>query len=232
MLGSAQWYESSNDCVPNLSHYKNDCWVCSGHVYSVIFWSRGRAFTLNPVFKEDEDEPIRWEIDSTLGDESQPDYDPGLGFTRGNVPYEQLEDKVPILAGSFTGWRYRKMVPLHEFTRARDKDFIDPEERCIIENKVKRRYIRKINSTMEKKSDATKPSAFGLNKDVSGDNNENEESSDGDNYNKRELAHIAVKEVTEEQRYRVKWQTLFKQFMRYKKPFVINSQVYENINDK
>jgi hypothetical protein len=34
----------------------------------------------------------------------------------GNLPYEKLEEKVPYLTGSFTGWRYKKMIPLHLFT--------------------------------------------------------------------------------------------------------------------
>jgi len=35
---------------------------------------------------------------------------------KGNLPYEELEDKIPYLAGSFSGWRYKKMIPLHHFT--------------------------------------------------------------------------------------------------------------------
>jgi hypothetical protein len=30
----------------------------------------------------------------------------GLGHAEGAVPYDELEDRVPYLAGSFTGWRY------------------------------------------------------------------------------------------------------------------------------
>jgi hypothetical protein len=44
MPGSAQWYEAGNRIVPRKTHYKNDCWICEKHVYSVIFWSRGRAY--------------------------------------------------------------------------------------------------------------------------------------------------------------------------------------------
>ena len=43
----------------------------------------------------------------------------------GNLPYEKLEDKVPLICGSFTGWRYRKMIPLHEFTMIIDKNRAD-----------------------------------------------------------------------------------------------------------
>jgi hypothetical protein len=46
---------------------------------------------------------------------------PGLGFENGNLPYESLKDKVPYIAGSFTGWRYKSMRPLHEWTREVDK---------------------------------------------------------------------------------------------------------------
>ena len=33
--------------------------------------------------------------------------EPGLGFVDGNLSYDELQDKVPYLAGSFTGWRYK-----------------------------------------------------------------------------------------------------------------------------
>ena len=29
---------------------------------------------------------------------------------------------MPLIAGSFTGWRYRSMMPLHEFCRIIDKE--------------------------------------------------------------------------------------------------------------
>jgi len=45
---------------------------------------------------------------------------PGIGFVRGDLPYDQLEEKLPYLAASFTGWRYKQMIPLHEFTKSLD----------------------------------------------------------------------------------------------------------------
>jgi hypothetical protein len=48
--GSAQWYESSNAAIPNAQHYKHQCWLCDGHVYGVIFWSRKDGFRLGPLF--------------------------------------------------------------------------------------------------------------------------------------------------------------------------------------
>jgi hypothetical protein len=39
-----------------------------------------------------------------------------LGFVDGSVPYSQLMDRSPYIAGSFTGWRYKRMMPIHEFT--------------------------------------------------------------------------------------------------------------------
>ena len=32
-----------------------------------------------------------------------------------NVPYSELSDKVPFVCGSFTGWKYRRMLNLEEF---------------------------------------------------------------------------------------------------------------------
>lgn len=34
------------------------------------------------------------------------DLGPGLGHADGTVDYDELEDRVPYLSGSFTGWRY------------------------------------------------------------------------------------------------------------------------------
>jgi len=70
-------------------HYKNNCWLCEGHVYSVIFWSRGRAYRLNPIFKNQEAEPIRWEVDNISQEEKD---DPGLGHVTGALPYDELEN--------------------------------------------------------------------------------------------------------------------------------------------
>ena len=50
MPGSGQWYESSDISVPNSQHYKHDCWVCEGHVYSCLFWSKKHAFQIGPLF--------------------------------------------------------------------------------------------------------------------------------------------------------------------------------------
>ena len=46
----------------------------------------------------------------------------GLGFTDGAKPYSDLEDQSPYICGSFTGWRYKKMMPLHEFSMILAKD--------------------------------------------------------------------------------------------------------------
>jgi len=40
----------------------------------------------------------------------------------GNLDYNELSDRQPYITGSFTGWRYKKMIPLHEFTKQMDKD--------------------------------------------------------------------------------------------------------------
>ena len=51
--------------------------------------------------------------------------DPGLGYEKA-ATYDELEDRVPYLVGSFTGWRYKKMIKLSEFTKMNDKQFVDP----------------------------------------------------------------------------------------------------------
>ena len=80
------------------------------------------AYRLQPILNAEQTEPIRFEID-------QVEVLPGeLEFDNGHVSYEDLENKQPYLAGSFTGWRYRKMKLLHEYTAAmtkRPRDFLE-----------------------------------------------------------------------------------------------------------
>ena len=49
MPGSGMWYESSK-LITYKPHYKSDCWICDRHVYSLIFWSKGMAYKLDPIF--------------------------------------------------------------------------------------------------------------------------------------------------------------------------------------
>jgi hypothetical protein len=62
---------------------------------------------------------------------------PGLGFSIGNLSYEELDDRVPYLTGSFTGWRYKKMIPIHEFTKMIDTTAKDPLEEAYNTDKIK-----------------------------------------------------------------------------------------------
>ena len=89
MPGTGQWYQSSNSTIPILKHYKNSCWLCEGHIYSIIFWSRGRAYRLNPIFRGKETDPIRWEVDN-ISEEDK--LDPGLGFINGALSYAEMDD--------------------------------------------------------------------------------------------------------------------------------------------
>ena len=109
--GSGQWYESSKNAVACKPHYKNECWFCEGHVYSIIFWSKGMCYKLNPILPKDKTEQIRYEIDSDFG----PSEDEDIMYTNGNLKYSALEDQVPYLCASFTGWRYMKMYELQKF---------------------------------------------------------------------------------------------------------------------
>ena len=87
MPGSGMWYESSNAvaCPP---HYKNNCWICDGHVYSVIFWSKGMAYKLDPLFDKKQSEIVRFEIDRDFGEDEEDD----LIYCNGSVDYKKLEN--------------------------------------------------------------------------------------------------------------------------------------------
>ena len=65
--GTGQWYESSKNSVACKTHYKNECWICEKHVFSILFWSRAQAFKLDPVLSKDKTEEIRYEIDRDFG---------------------------------------------------------------------------------------------------------------------------------------------------------------------
>jgi len=98
-----------------------------------LFWSRGLAYKLTPIFNGETAETIRYEIDRVEVE------DPGLGHTKGSVSYEELTEREPYLAGSFTGWRYKKMIPLQDFSRGHDKDYKEPFEHCQDTGKIRRR---------------------------------------------------------------------------------------------
>ena len=65
------------------------------------------------------------------------------------MPYDQLEEKTPYIAASFTGWRYKKMIPLHEFTRQMDLEYLEPFEIAKDEGLVRRRIPREEMSERE-----------------------------------------------------------------------------------
>jgi hypothetical protein len=62
--GSGQWYESSQFAVTAKAHPRYNCWICEKHIYSVLLWSRGQAFMLNPILDESEANMIHVQIDA------------------------------------------------------------------------------------------------------------------------------------------------------------------------
>jgi hypothetical protein len=83
---------------------------------------------LKPVFSSpgqgsSDLERIRFEIDKVpqkLFDsvDPSPDTDP----EHGSAAYDDLDDKVPYLAGSFTGYQYRKMRSVYDFCSSVDEE--------------------------------------------------------------------------------------------------------------
>ena len=65
--GSGQWYESSKNAVACKPHYKHNCYICEGHVYCILFWSKGMCYKLDPILSKDKIEEIRFEIDRDFG---------------------------------------------------------------------------------------------------------------------------------------------------------------------
>jgi len=56
--------------------------------------------------------------------------EPGLGHVNGAVSYDELDDGVPYLAGSFTGWRYKKMERVHDICKSMNPEYVDTFTRC------------------------------------------------------------------------------------------------------
>ena len=123
MPGSGMWYESSK-LIPFNPHYKSNCWICDRHVFSIIFWSKGMAYKLDPILDKQQSEIIRFEIDRNFGK----DEDKDLYYVNGNLSYDDQEDRVPYLCGSFTGWRYLKMISLEDKCRSLDEELKSPFE--------------------------------------------------------------------------------------------------------
>ena len=139
--GSGQWYEASEIASGYKPHYKSDCWLTNNHVYSIIFWSRSMAFKLNPIFDKEQTEIVRFEVDRDFGEQDEKD----LFFCNGGVKYSQLENQVPYICGSFTGWRYRKMFNLEDFNRRLEVEKVSPFDIA-----KEARKIRKNVTTIEK----------------------------------------------------------------------------------
>jgi hypothetical protein len=70
-----------------------------------------------------------------------------IGFANGHLGYNELENKQPYIAGSMTGWRYKKMIPLHEFTASFDKKPRDFFEIAYDMRKIRRKvsYVDECN---------------------------------------------------------------------------------------
>ena len=67
-------------CKP---HYKNECWICEGHSYCILFWSKGLCYKMTPIVLADKTEEIRFEIDRDFGEQDDPD----LMYQNNNVKY-------------------------------------------------------------------------------------------------------------------------------------------------
>ena len=81
------------------------------------------CYKLNPILSKGKTEEIRFEIDRDFGPQEAAD----LMHENTNVKYSQLDNQVPFVCGSFTGWRYRRMISLEDFNR-RFEEYVDPFE--------------------------------------------------------------------------------------------------------
>ena len=78
---------------------------------------------------------------------------PGIDHVDGTVPYHELEDRVPYVAASFTGWRYKKMKRVFDVCTNMNKDYVEAFERCRDIGKIRKRVDSLANCTnYEKKN--------------------------------------------------------------------------------
>ena len=74
--------------MPTKKHAKADCWICAKHIYSVLFWSRGKAYKLSPIINKENSSLVCYEIDRYDVTEDDKEADPGIGYVKGNLPYD------------------------------------------------------------------------------------------------------------------------------------------------
>ena len=79
--------------------------------------------------------------------------DPGKGHVNGSLPYDDLDDGVPYISGSFSGWRYKKMIPVHELCKRMDRDYTSCFELCQNIGKIRKRICDLDDATKKEKSD-------------------------------------------------------------------------------
>ena len=66
--------ENIDTAVAYNPHYKSNCWMCEGHTYSIIFWSKGMAYKLDPIYDKKKAEILRFEIDKDFGENEKDNY--------------------------------------------------------------------------------------------------------------------------------------------------------------
>ena len=106
------------------------------------------------------------------------------------MKYNQFDNQVPFLCGSFTGWRYRKMISLEQFNRSYETDIIPPFEVACSQGKIRKRVIKR------------------------------------EQCNAYEEAYVKIADGEEKLRYTYAWRHFFAKNLRFKRPYVINSNLY------
>ena len=93
------------------------------------------CYKLNPILSKDKTDEIRFEIDRDFGEQEEKD----AMYENTNLKYSKLENQVPFVCGSFTGWRYRRMIPLEDFNRSYDEEQEDPFDIACSQGHIRKR---------------------------------------------------------------------------------------------
>lgn len=124
-------------------------WVRGKHTYTLIFWSRGFAKSIE--ISGQSDQQMLSKLDQTLGRPSQDvlqEYNrrrlerapPLPQAVKGELRYVKQDEKAadqdlrpPMLAGTLTDWKYTPMFTIEDFVMLMDENYKGPLE-YLIEN--------------------------------------------------------------------------------------------------
>jgi hypothetical protein len=105
MPGSGRW--------KMITDMRQDCWICAGHVYSLVFWCPGSIAQsqVNPdlIHPEKIESSLNAHVEDNAAKVAELEASP-------DIPAKQDKDR-PRIYGPFTDWLPKKMWKIDDFAR-------------------------------------------------------------------------------------------------------------------